>query len=418
MARECSRATGVPLHTCLQWAEEGRIGRHQPVPDAATPDQRQFEAMILLRLAELLRDRQLDGALFGALSVDPNPGGIPHVELHPEMAAFVIDGLLPWYDPEYGGVRGIPGMRPAPSKSGHLLLQSMSGTAAVEFSLPEGVRLADSGLRRGHTLWRDASAREHAAEATEIDLWSNPRDLDPVARDFLFSRLLRRPRLTGLIATTHGLANTFSHGDRDLVIEWCCGATESETMAVLEQSGLTSSPPELAALPIEVSQTLSLGDVPIHLRHVSCYVPPTYGADLLDAYRSNFPLSSIGPLHTEGMEARDTLNLRTQILTYLRKSYTDPNLTIDEVAQACLVSKRTLYRVCEDIGGPALLVRRMRVEHARRLMRADPARSLSAIAAASGFATDRHFYRQFRQETGLTPGQFRTERDGGGFPVR
>ncbi|MGW4244060.1 hypothetical protein, partial [Nocardia sp. NPDC004722] len=54
-ARECSRATGVPLHTCLRWAEDGRIGRHQPVPDAHHPDQRRFEAMILLRMAELLR---------------------------------------------------------------------------------------------------------------------------------------------------------------------------------------------------------------------------------------------------------------------------------------------------------------------------------------------------------------------------
>ncbi|MEU1206742.1 AraC family transcriptional regulator [Nocardia sp. NPDC005825] len=109
----------------------------------------------------------------------------------------------------------------------------------------------------------------------------------------------------------------------------------------------------------------------------------------------------------------DSVFTRQQVLAVLRKRYTDPDLTVDEVAHACLVSRRTLYRVCEEIGGPAALVRRMRVEHARRLLRTDPTRPLSAIAAASGFATDRHFYRAFRQETGVTPGQFRSQLDAG-----
>ncbi|MGW4529462.1 AraC family transcriptional regulator [Nocardia sp. NPDC004340] len=109
----------------------------------------------------------------------------------------------------------------------------------------------------------------------------------------------------------------------------------------------------------------------------------------------------------------DSVFTRQQVLAVLRKRYTDPDLTVDEVAHACLVSRRTLYRVCEEIGGPAALVRQMRVEHARRLLRADPTRPLSAVAAASGFATDRHFYRAFRQETGVTPGQFRSQLDTG-----
>ncbi|WP_067543877.1 AraC family transcriptional regulator [Nocardia crassostreae] len=105
----------------------------------------------------------------------------------------------------------------------------------------------------------------------------------------------------------------------------------------------------------------------------------------------------------------DSLFNRQQVLAYLRRRYTDPELTVDEVAHACLVSRRTLYRLCEGFGGPAALVRRMRVEHARRLLRSDLTRPLAAIAAASGFATDRHFYRAFREETGLTPGQFRAQ---------
>ncbi|MGW4249259.1 helix-turn-helix transcriptional regulator, partial [Nocardia sp. NPDC004722] len=313
--------------------------------------------------------------------------------------------------------RGIPGMRPAPSRPGHILLRYVSTTAAVEFGLPGEFRLPEVKLRRGHALWRDAPDREHSAEASEIELWSNPISIDPVARDYLFSRLLRRPKLTSLIATRHGLANTYSRGDRDLVIEWCCGAKESEAISVLEQSGLTSPAPELATFPIEAAQPLTLGDVPIHLRRVSCYVPPTYVEDLLDAYRWNLPLSSIEPLHTDGVTAGEALHQRRQILAYLRGNYTDPDLTVDVIAQACLVTRQTLYRVCESIGGPGLLVRRMRVEHARRIIRSDPTRPLPEVAAASGFATDRHFYRAFREETGLTPGQFRTQVEADSPPV-
>lgn len=107
----------------------------------------------------------------------------------------------------------------------------------------------------------------------------------------------------------------------------------------------------------------------------------------------------------------DSVFTRRQVLAYLRKRFTDPDLSMDEVAHACLVSRRTLYRVCAGFGGPAALVRRMRIEHARRLLRTDPTRPLSAVAFSSGFGTERHFYRAFREETGMTPGEFRSALD-------
>ncbi|QLY28192.1 AraC family transcriptional regulator [Nocardia huaxiensis] len=105
----------------------------------------------------------------------------------------------------------------------------------------------------------------------------------------------------------------------------------------------------------------------------------------------------------------DSAYTRRQVFAYIRSRSTDPDLTVDEIARACHISRRTLFRVCEGFGGPAEIVRRVRIEHARRLLRADPARSLAAIAAAAGFSTDRHFYRAFREETGQTPGQFRDQ---------
>jgi AraC-like DNA-binding protein len=66
---------------------------------------------------------------------------------------------------------------------------------------------------------------------------------------------------------------------------------------------------------------------------------------------------------------------------YLRMKHSDPDLTIDHVARACLVSRRTLYRLFESVpGGVGGLLRHIRVEHAQALLRADPSRSLTSVA--------------------------------------
>jgi AraC-like DNA-binding protein len=99
---------------------------------------------------------------------------------------------------------------------------------------------------------------------------------------------------------------------------------------------------------------------------------------------------------------------RQRVHAFLRAQHGDPALTVDDVARACLISRRTLYRLFEGTpGGIWSLLRKIRVEHAQALLRADTSRPLDAIARACGFAGERQFYRVFRQATGLTPGEFR-----------
>jgi AraC-like DNA-binding protein len=101
---------------------------------------------------------------------------------------------------------------------------------------------------------------------------------------------------------------------------------------------------------------------------------------------------------------------RQQVLAFLRGRHGDPGLSVDDVAHACLISRRTLYRLFEGTpGGVGSLLRGIRIEHARALLRADPSRPLESIALACGFAGERQFYRVFRRETGGTPGEFRAE---------
>lgn len=100
---------------------------------------------------------------------------------------------------------------------------------------------------------------------------------------------------------------------------------------------------------------------------------------------------------------------RHQVVAFLRARHGDPTLRVDDVARACLISRRTLYRLFEGTpGGVGILLRRIRIEHAQALLRADTSRSVESIALACGFAGERQFYRVFRDDTGYTPGEFRT----------
>ncbi|MFF2087744.1 helix-turn-helix domain-containing protein [Nocardia sp. NPDC058176] len=99
---------------------------------------------------------------------------------------------------------------------------------------------------------------------------------------------------------------------------------------------------------------------------------------------------------------------REQVLTFMRARCTDPALTVDEIARACLVSRRSLYRLFDEVGeGLSTVLRRMRVERAQSMLVGDPTRSTASIGVAAGFSSERHFFRAFRVETGMTPGEYR-----------
>lgn len=105
----CSRLTNTSYSRCCPLGKQKLISNKKPVPDAATADQRSFEALIVNVLANALRDRQL-GAALGTHSVYPGTSH-PTLRLHPDMARRVLWELLPRFDADYGGIRGVPGMR-------------------------------------------------------------------------------------------------------------------------------------------------------------------------------------------------------------------------------------------------------------------------------------------------------------------
>ncbi len=98
---------------------------------------------------------------------------------------------------------------------------------------------------------------------------------------------------------------------------------------------------------------------------------------------------------------------RLRALTVMRHRCPDADVTVDDIAAECLLSRSALYRLFDR--GPGVLARlwTMRVERAKTLLGADPAAAMSVVAAASGFRTERQFFRVFRDSTGVTPTQWR-----------
>jgi transcriptional regulator GlxA family with amidase domain len=99
---------------------------------------------------------------------------------------------------------------------------------------------------------------------------------------------------------------------------------------------------------------------------------------------------------------------RQRVLAHLESHFADPGLDVDAVAVACHLSRRTLFRMfAEEPEGVAGTLRRLRVERAKVLLRAEPRRPVSSIAAACGFAGEAQLHRVFRALTGTTPAVYR-----------
>jgi AraC-like DNA-binding protein len=98
-----------------------------------------------------------------------------------------------------------------------------------------------------------------------------------------------------------------------------------------------------------------------------------------------------------------------RVVSLLRQRHCDPDLSVDAIAMACHMSRRTLYRLFESQGGVANYLRRLRVEHAQSMLLVHPDRPLGAIAVACGFHGESQFYRAFRAVIGRAPGEYRRQ---------
>jgi hypothetical protein len=244
-AAECCRLTGTRFARCVALEKQGLISLRLPVPDAGTPAQRSFEALIVSVLADALSGFQI-GAAFGVVGICPD-ASYPSLRLHPAMASRVLWEMLPRYDDVYGGVRGVPGMRPE-QRNGKIVLRDLLSEASVAISQPLDPRsMMHKLVPHEQPLWLEAGSGLHDSEAGDrayraIEGKSRRSRAQAAGRDWVLSRMLRRPGLVNRTCREHGWANTYTHGYDDLVIEWCCSENPGALARRLRMSGVTAWP--------------------------------------------------------------------------------------------------------------------------------------------------------------------------------
>lgn len=100
--------------------------------------------------------------------------------------------------------------------------------------------------------------------------------------------------------------------------------------------------------------------------------------------------------------------LRQRVETVMRRELSDPSWTVERLAADCHLSVRTLYRLFPEAGVSSVM-RGMRIEAAKQLLRTHPHATVAAVAGRCGFDSESGFIRAFRAETGTTPRRFLAE---------
>ncbi len=113
----------------------------------------------------------------------------------------------------------------------------------------------------------------------------------------------------------------------------------------------------------------------------------------------------------------NALAIQHRVRRFIENNLHDPGLTPDHIAAALSLSRSTLSRSFEPLGGLAAYVVRRRLEAVRTLLvHPDETRGISELARTFGFVSPSHFAAAFKRAYGRTPGQMREQANGRRVP--
>lgn len=128
-----------------------------------------------------------------------------------------------------------------------------------------------------------------------------------------------------------------------------------------------------------------------------------------DAPAQPLPTEPASPATTDRQpaEERDDV-LMKRLVSFIEANIANSDISIDDVAQACAVSRTSLHRKVKSMTGtsPMEFVREARIRKATQLL-AYTSKTISEIAYECGFADPKYFSKCFKAATGKTPTEFR-----------
>lgn len=102
------------------------------------------------------------------------------------------------------------------------------------------------------------------------------------------------------------------------------------------------------------------------------------------------------------------VTIRHRVKRYIDEHLASPSLAPDLICSDVAVSRATLYRAFEPIGGVAAYIQTRRLEAAHtHLAQPDRQGKVASVGYALGFSSDAHFNKAFRRRFGFTPGTTR-----------
>ncbi|MDD6175346.1 MAG: AraC family transcriptional regulator, partial [Firmicutes bacterium] len=103
-------------------------------------------------------------------------------------------------------------------------------------------------------------------------------------------------------------------------------------------------------------------------------------------------------------------SLNSRMLQYLQEHYSDPNFSLQQMADDFKLTPITLSKQFLEFNGqtPSDYMTNFRIEAAKRLLTTTDL-SVNQIAAEVGYYNVNSFIRRFGQITGVTPGKFKSQ---------
>ncbi|MGH8444751.1 MAG: helix-turn-helix domain-containing protein, partial [Solimonas sp.] len=128
---------------------------------------------------------------------------------------------------------------------------------------------------------------------------------------------------------------------------------------------------------------------------------------------TDFFAALVAPSADNLARARDPIRslMFERATRHIEQALCTPNLAPDSIAATLGISRATLYRLFEPLGGIQAYVRKRRLLRIRDAL-LDPAegRHIATLAYAHGFASETHFSRAFRQLFGVSASELRRMR--------
>lgn len=290
-------------------------------------------------------------------------------------------------------------------------------TPGYDARLPDGVAPEDFQIQCRGWLLDDLVVTHNRLTAIEIE--RTPAHVQYYRRDTYTLILLTRGQWWANLDYGSIHVGTGQVCIMDFSVPWQVYGTQQENvMLVVPRVVLDAAVPNAPRLHGRLLEGAGGRLFAEHMMALTRHLPETRQRDvpLVRDATIGLLVGAVAALSPEAAPGRNRAVRTTSAATI--KKYIDHNLTSADlgVAQICrelAVTRPTLYRALQELGGVAAYIQRRRLEAAHaRLSDADEVRSLAELADQYCFSSPAHFSTAFRRRFGYAP------RSAKGTPMR